>query len=63
MIALAAAAAWLFARIRVAAGLMLLPYLAWLCFAAALNFEIVRLNPDAAALVPSGSSADIPLKS
>jgi tryptophan-rich sensory protein len=61
MIALAAGAAFLFRRIRPAAALLLLPYLAWLGFAAALNYEIGRLNPGAEALAPAGSSADIPL--
>jgi benzodiazapine receptor len=61
IIALSAAAALLFWRIRRAAGLLLLPYLAWLCFAAALNLEIGRLNPNAESLAPDGSSADIPL--
>ncbi|MBU6207572.1 MAG: tryptophan-rich sensory protein [Alphaproteobacteria bacterium] len=36
-----------FARIRPVAGLVLLPYLAWLCFALALDFQIDRLNPHA----------------
>jgi tryptophan-rich sensory protein len=36
-----------FARTRRVAGLLLLPYLAWLCLATALNFEIGRLNPGA----------------
>jgi tryptophan-rich sensory protein len=58
---LAAVAAFLFARIRKAAGLLMLPYLAWLCFAAYLNYEIVQLNPDAEALVPQEGSADIAL--
>ncbi|HEY0411686.1 MAG TPA: TspO/MBR family protein [Allosphingosinicella sp.] len=61
MIALAAAAALLFYRIRKAAGLLMLPYLAWLAFAAALTWQIDRLNPDAASLAPPGASADIPL--
>ncbi len=61
MIALAAVAAVLFARIRPWAGLLLLPYLAWLCFAAFLNYEIIRLNPDAESLVPEAGSADIAL--
>lgn len=61
MIASTAAAAYLFRRIRPPAALLLLPYLAWLCFAAALNYEIGRLNPGAEALAPGGSSADIPL--
>lgn len=44
---LAAAAAGQFMRIRASAGLLLLPYVAWLIFAATLNGTIQRLNPDA----------------
>jgi tryptophan-rich sensory protein len=33
-----------FWQISRAAGLMLLPYLAWVCFATVLNAEILRLN-------------------
>ncbi len=62
MIGLAAAAAFFSWRIRRAAALLMLPYLAWLCFAAALNFAIVRLNPDAAELAPRPGSADIMLE-
>ncbi len=47
--------------VRKAASLLLVPYLAWLCFAAALNFQILALNPDAAALAPPGASTDIEL--
>ena len=36
-----------FWRIRPLAGALLLPYLAWLCLASALNWEIGRLNPGA----------------
>jgi benzodiazapine receptor len=43
--ALTARAFW---AIRRPAGLLMLPYLAWLCLAAALNFEIGRMNPAAA---------------
>lgn len=41
----------LFTQIRKAAAMLMLPYLLWLCFAAWLNFEIIRLNPGAEALV------------
>jgi benzodiazapine receptor len=60
MFLLAAIAAWLFFRIRRAAGLIMIPYLAWLVFAAALNHEIGALNPDAE-LAPAGPGTDIPL--
>jgi tryptophan-rich sensory protein len=33
-------------RVRRKAGLLLLPYLAWLCFAAALNYQFMTANPD-----------------
>ena len=47
MAAIAAAAAGQFFRIRAAAGLLMLPYLAWLVFAAVLTATIEQLNPDA----------------
>ena len=43
----AAGAAGQFLRIRQAAGLLMLPYLAWLIFAAVLNVTIEALNPGA----------------
>ena len=60
MFVVAAAAAWLFFRIRRAAGLLMLPYLAWLLFAGALNHSIDGLNPGAELAAP-GSGTDIPL--
>lgn len=45
MTAVAAAAAGQFLRLRRAAGLLLIPYLAWLVFATMLNATIEDLNP------------------
>jgi benzodiazapine receptor len=47
MLVLAALAAGQFFRIRPLAGLLMTPYLAWLCFAAALTYAIDNLNPGA----------------
>jgi benzodiazapine receptor len=47
MTLLAAAAAGQFYRLRRPAGLLMLPYLAWLTFATALNGAIETLNPGA----------------
>ena len=47
MAGLAAIAAGQFRRIRPVAGYLMLPYLLWLCFAAALNKAIGDLNPGA----------------
>ena len=47
MAAIAAAAAGQFLRLRKPAGLLMIPYLAWLIFAATLNSAIERLNPGA----------------
>lgn len=51
MAAIAAMAAGQFWRIRRVAGALMVPYLLWLCFAAALNAGIDRLNPGADALL------------
>jgi len=45
-----------FFKIRAVAGWLMLPYLAWLVFALALNLEMNRLNPDAERLQPGGSA-------
>lgn len=50
MFVLVGLTAWRFGRIRPLAGWLLVPYLAWLCLATALNFEIGRLNPGADAM-------------
>ena len=47
MLVLAAVTANLFRRLRPVAGWLMLPYLAWLCLATALNYETGRLNPGA----------------
>jgi len=59
MIFLSVAVAILFWRIRRSAALLMLPYLAWLCFAALLTWQIGALNPEAAQLAPEGSTTDI----
>ncbi|MFM9851329.1 MAG: TspO/MBR family protein [Sphingomonadaceae bacterium] len=62
MLILAGAATYVFARIRATAAYLMLPYLAWLCLAMALNFTIDLANPDAETLVPAASSTTIPLE-
>lgn len=59
MFAGALASTLLFWRIRPVAGMLLVPYLAWLCFAAALNYETDRLNPDAETLAAPAASTNI----
>jgi len=49
----------IFARIRPLAGWLLVPYLAWLCFAAALNNDIRRLNPKGQPLAPEGGATQM----
>ncbi|MEG3175890.1 TspO/MBR family protein [Sphingomonas sp. RB3P16] len=59
MFALTVAMALVFARIRVVAAWLLLPYLAWLLVAFYLNYGILRLNPGAETLAPSSSTTQI----
>jgi benzodiazapine receptor len=47
--------------IRPLAGLLLYPYLAWLAFAGLLTWQIMALNPDAAAVAPEAGHTDIQL--
>jgi tryptophan-rich sensory protein len=46
----------LFWRVRRLAGLLLLPYLAWIAFATVLNWQFLELNPDGGGQQP-GSGA------
>jgi translocator protein len=52
----------LFWQIRRVAGLLILPYLVWLCVATALNYEIRRMNPGADGLVVDASGTQIDLQ-
>ena len=61
MIAMTVALVVLLWWIRRVAALLLLPYLAWLCFAALLTASIWQLNPGAADLVPEPGRTDIVL--
>ena len=49
----------LFGRIRMGAAMLLLPYLAWVCYAGFLLYQIDKLNPNAGGLVPSRASDQI----
>lgn len=61
MIVATAATMLAFARIRPVAAALMLPYLAWLLFAATLNFAIDRMNPDAETLAPGRARTQISL--
>jgi benzodiazapine receptor len=52
----------LFGRIRLFAGLLMLPYLAWLGYAGFLVYQINELNPGAESLVPSRSGDQIEIR-
>lgn len=56
---LALATTLVFGRVRKAAAWLMVPYLAWLCFAAALNKEIDWLNPEAETLVVPAARTQI----
>jgi translocator protein len=57
MIVLGIATTIVFAQVRKAAAWLMVPYLVWISFAAILNFEIDRLNPNAESLyVPAATS-------
>ena len=44
----------LFWKVRRLAAMLLLPYLAWVLFATALNWQFLQLNPDADGGLPAG---------
>ncbi|MDQ4420570.1 tryptophan-rich sensory protein [Sphingobium sp. DEHP117] len=56
---LAALTTILFARIRIIAAVLMLPYLGWLVFAGVLTLSIDKLNPNAKNLVAPGLSTHI----
>lgn len=49
----------LFWRVRKLAGALLIPYLAWILFATALNYEFLRLNPEADGAQAGGAAARV----
>jgi len=48
-------------RVRRGAAALLLPYLAWLCFAAALNYQFITANPDGGPRGASGAATRVEL--
>lgn len=52
----------LFWRVRPVAGALLLPYLAWICFATFLNWEFLKANPDMDGVPVSGAVQRIDLR-
>ena len=49
----------LFWRVRPLAGMLLLPYLAWVLFAAVLNWQFLQANPDAEGQDVSGAVSTV----
>jgi len=48
-------------RVRRGAALLLLPYLAWLCFAGVLNYQFITANPDGGPRGDSGAEIRVEL--
>jgi tryptophan-rich sensory protein len=61
MMVLAIALVFQLWRVRMLAALLLYPFIGWLMFAGALDYQLIGMNPDAATLAPQGASTDIPL--
>ena len=51
----------IFWKVRRSAALLLLPYLAWACFATILNYQFIALNPDGGAITDDGAVERIEL--
>ncbi|HTN15125.1 MAG TPA: TspO/MBR family protein [Sphingomonadaceae bacterium] len=51
----------LFWRVRWQAGILLLPYLAWVCFASLLTYDLIQLNPKSDGAEYSGAVQRIEL--
>lgn len=51
----------LFLKVRRWAGVLLVPYLAWVLFATVLNYQFLQLNPNAAEIEESGAIQRIEL--
>lgn len=62
LIVLVALTIRMFWQVRRTAGLLLLPYLAWVCFAFVLLYQIHLLNPDAQSLVPSRMTDQVEIR-
>jgi tryptophan-rich sensory protein len=56
---LALVTTFLFAKVRMGAAILMIPYLAWICYAGFLLYRINELNPDASHIVPARSSDQI----
>jgi translocator protein len=61
LLVLAVVLVFLLWRIRMVAALLLYPFIGWLMFAGALDYQLIGMNPDAATLAPQGARTDIPL--
>jgi benzodiazapine receptor len=61
ILALAVATTVAFGRVRATAAWLMVPYLAWLCFASILNWQVHSLNPKAEKLVPTRPNTQIEL--
>ena len=59
MFVLAFATTIVFGWVRAGAAWLMVPYLAWLVFAAILNFQVMQLNPDAETIVQPAATSQI----